>query len=59
MERGEGNRSEWLDEIDELDRVANGVTVPANAEAAPAGAADLSVLSHGDLVDMLAKELES
>ncbi len=28
MERGEGNRSEWLDEIDELDRVANGVTVP-------------------------------
>lgn len=28
MARGEGSRTEWLDELDELDRVANGVTVP-------------------------------
>ena len=28
MARGEGTRTEWLDELDELDRVANGVTVP-------------------------------
>ena len=28
MEAGNGNRTEWLNELDELDRVANGVTVP-------------------------------